>query len=78
MPRPRARDHWEQRLDAYQAFLKGEGRRPSYEAAKGSEERSLAIWMMSQRKRCTAATLRTDRATALDAAVPGWRPLLEA
>jgi len=48
-----------------------EGRYPSHRAAKGSEERSLAMWVGNQRQDKKNGTITSERA-ALLAAVPGW------
>jgi hypothetical protein len=72
---PRAPDHWQQRLDDYLSFIKQHGRRPRVESPVGTRERSLMIWVMSQRKRLRAGTMPKERAAMLDAALPEWRGL---
>jgi hypothetical protein len=70
---PRAPDHWQHRFDDYRRFIEQHGRRPRTESPKGSEERSLMIWVLSQRKRLRAGTIPSDRAALLDRTLPGWR-----
>ncbi|WDF34526.1 helicase associated domain-containing protein [Arthrobacter agilis] len=70
---PRESDHWEQRFTLYLRFVEDHGRRPSAGRPKGTEERSLAIWIWSQRKRLKSGTMPVSRAEELDRAVPGWR-----
>ncbi|MDQ0735170.1 Helicase associated domain protein [Arthrobacter agilis] len=70
---PRAPEHWQQRFTDYLRFMEQNGRRPRVEAPKGSEERSLMIWMLSQRKRLRAGTMPEARVALLDHALPRWQ-----
>lgn len=70
---PREADHWQQRLEAYLRYMQDHGRPPRVESEKGSEERSLKIWVWSQRRRLAAGTMPAEQVAALDDTLPGWR-----
>lgn len=64
---------WQEAYQQLLAWLDGhEGRYPSKEAAKGSKERSLAMWVDTQRQAKKNGRLSDERSTLLKA-IPGWR-----
>lgn len=60
-------EQWETTLAGYVAFIEANGCRPRNRSGD-ADEVSLARWMFKQRRNATG-----DRASRLDAAVPGWR-----
>lgn len=70
---PRPPDHWRRRFDDYLRFTEHHSHRPRETAAQGTDERSLMIWMLSQRRRLRSGTMPASRNTLLNRSIPGWQ-----
>jgi len=65
-------EHFRRRLSALVAWVGVHGRFPVNSSSADENEKSLAHWWRSQRRRLACGELSPERKQALDAALPSW------